>query len=157
MMGERITIRRATADDVDVITHQRRAMFEAMRLGDPAALEAMDVEFARWARAKIAEGLYLGWLAQADDGVIAAGAGLWLMEWIPGPVTLLSPRGYILNVYTEPAYRKRGLATRLVSAILEWCRANGITLVSLHASDAGRAVYEALGFAPTNEMQIRLL
>jgi GNAT superfamily N-acetyltransferase len=156
-MGERITIRRATADDVEVITHQRRAMFEAMGLGDPATRDAMDVAFGRWARAKIAERVYLGWLAQADDGVIAAGAGLWLMDWIPGPVTLLAPRGYILNVYTEPAYRKRGLATRLVNAILEWCRANGITLVSLHASDAGRAVYEALGFRPTNEMQIRLL
>ena len=38
----------------------------------------------------------------------------------------------------------------------EWCRAEGFASVSLHASDAGRLVYEPLGFQPSNEMKLSL-
>ena len=39
---------------------------------------------------------------------------------------------------------------------LEWCRANRVRAVILHASDDGRPLYESLGFEPTNEMRISL-
>jgi GNAT superfamily N-acetyltransferase len=65
-------------------------------------------------------------------------------------------RGYILNVYTEREFRRRGLSRCLMEVIVEWCRGNGIDTVILHASSAGRALYESLGFTVTNEMRIML-
>jgi hypothetical protein len=38
---------------------------------------------------------------------------------------------------------------------LDWCSRNGYAEVTLRASDAGRPLYEALGFEPTNEMRRR--
>ena len=49
-------------------------------------------------------------------------------------------------MYTEPEHRRRGLARRLMAEMIAWCRAAGLGSVSLHASDAGRPLYEALGF-----------
>ena len=37
--------------------------------------------------------------------------------------------------------------------VLAWTRDQAITSSVLHASDAGRPLYEALGFVPTNEMR----
>ena len=40
--------------------------------------------------------------------------------------------------------------------MIEWCRKKGFSAVSLHASDAGRPLYETAGFQPTNEMTLKL-
>ena len=61
-----------------------------------------------------------------------------------------------MNVYTEPAHRRRGLSRRLMSELIAWCRAHGITRITLHASTDGRPLYEGLGFTPTNEMRLVL-
>ena len=55
-------------------------------------------------------------------------------------------RGNILNVYTQPEFRHRGLAQWVVEAALHWCKTNEVDLVTLHASDDGRRLYESLGF-----------
>jgi GNAT superfamily N-acetyltransferase len=67
-----------------------------------------------------------------------------------------SRRGNILNVYTEAPHRRKGLARRLMKAVLDWCRFERVPVIILHASDEGRALYESLGFKPTNEMRIEL-
>jgi len=41
----------------------------------------------------------------------------------------------------------------LMHRLLGWAQAEGYDRVSLHASDAGRALYASLGFRPTNEMR----
>jgi predicted GNAT family acetyltransferase len=61
----------------------------------------------------------------------------------------------LLNVYTQPAWRRRGIAERLVREVLAWAAARGVSSVVLHASAAGRRLYERLGFAATNEMIFR--
>ena len=101
-------------------------------------------------------GEYLSWFAIAEDGAVAAGAGLWLMDWPAHMRGLSARRGNILNVYTVPEFRRRGLARRLMEAELGWCRVNGIDLVILHASSEGRALYESLGFQASDEMRIKL-
>jgi GNAT superfamily N-acetyltransferase len=67
-----------------------------------------------------------------------------------------APRANILNVYTHPPHRRRGLARELIVTALDWCREHGIRAVILHASRDGRALYESLGFEPTNEMRLML-
>jgi len=98
----------------------------------------------------------LGWLATTADGSVAAGAGLWLMDWPPHVIGTGLRRGNIINVYTEPAHRRRGLARQLLNAALDWCRTNGVDVIILHASKEGRHLYESVGFEPTNEMRLLL-
>ena len=61
----------------------------------------------------------------------------------------------ILNVYTEPEFRRQGVARRIMETILHWIRARGLRSAHLHASDEGRVLYEKLGFVATNEMRLR--
>ena len=153
---EGYTIRRASTDDVATIVAHRRGMFYDMGYHDEAALDSMSAKFQPWALARIDSGEYSGWLVFDAEGSVVAGASLWLMDWPPHMVGVGARRGYILNVYTEREFRRRGLSRCLMEVIVEWCRGNGIDTVILHASSAGRALYESLGFTVTNEMRIML-
>lgn len=130
-------------------------MFEDMGISARVPFDEAIPAFERWVGPLIESGEYLAWLAE-DEGRVVAGAGLWLIAWPPTPQSLATTRGYVLNVYTLAEARGRGLARRLTETILAHCGSAGIEVVTLHASDQGRPIYESLGFAATNEMRINL-
>jgi GNAT superfamily N-acetyltransferase len=141
--------------DIQAIVHQRRAMFFAMGYRDESALELMSERFRPWVKRKMEAHEYLAWFAMAPDQTVVAGAGLWLMDWPPHIVGGGKWRGNIVNVYTETAYRRKGLARELMKTAMEWCAREGVETVILHASDQGRPLYERLGFEATNEMTLK--
>jgi GNAT superfamily N-acetyltransferase len=145
-------IRLATVEDIPTIVAQRRAMFHDMGTTDPAALDAMEAHFRPWVRQKMEQGEFFTWLAEDGQGRVVAGAGLWVQEWPPTPQAVLGRRGYVLNVYTHPDYRRRGLARRLMRLIVAWCWEHDLPILTLHASADGRLLYDSLGFAPANFM-----
>jgi len=149
-------IRRATCEEAPIIREHRRAMFSDMGSGDQQTLDTMGAQFLLWVMPKLASGEYLGWFAIAPDRSIAAGLGLWRMDWPPHIFGGAAGRANIVNVYTQPLHRRRGLARSLMHTALEWCRENGIRAVILHASRDGRALYESLGFQRSNEMRLML-
>lgn len=153
-------IRPATAADAAVLAHHRAGMFRDMgELPDELHDTLVQAATAYFARA-IPDGRYVAWVAQAGDppDEIVGGAGLQLRELLPRPDPtrarlVRGPQGLIRNVFTERPWRRRGVAEALMREVLAWCRDNGVESVVLHASKDGRALYEKLGFRPTNEMR----
>jgi GNAT superfamily N-acetyltransferase len=150
------SIRLATLEDAGIIAGHRHRMFLDIGKHDPQKLAAMTNAYRPWLQSKMATREYLGWLAMTADGSVAAGLGLWLMDWPPHVIGSGLRRGNIINVYTEAAHRRRGLARLLLNTALNWCRANRVDVVILHASKEGRHLYESAGFEPTNEMRLVL-
>lgn len=150
------SIRLARLEDAAIIAGHRHRMFLDMGKYDPQKLEAMTSAYRPWLESKMAAGEYLGWFAMSEDGAVGAGLGLWLMDWPPHVIGSGLRRGNIINVYTEAPHRRRGLARTLLNAALDWCRANRVDVVILHASKEGRHLYESVGFEPTNEMRLVL-
>ncbi|MFC6590939.1 GNAT family N-acetyltransferase [Deinococcus lacus] len=110
----------------------------------PEASEAAQL-YAAWLPGAMGRGIYLGWLTERD-GEVVAGAGLTLLEWGPTKDDPQPWRGRVVNVWTHPAHRRRGLAHQLVGAALAEAEARGIHTVSLGATEMSRPLYEALGF-----------
>lgn len=154
-MPHTLVIQRATPDDASRITEHRRRMFTEEAPGDLSKLPESLPLFTDWVRERLTTGEYIGLMA-LDGETLAASAGLWQMPFPPGPLNQVPVRAYILNVYTDPAYRRRGLAKQLVSQLVEEARTLGLNVVELHASNAGRPIYEKLGFKDTNQMRIRV-
>ena len=150
------SLRRASTANLEILVAHRRAMFVDMGHGDHPALDSMTVKFRVWLLAHMNAGDYHAWLISAPDGSIAAGAGLWLMDWPPHLIGKSQKRGNLLNVYTVKHFRRRGLARELMDAVLLWCRENDVDTVILHASPEGKTLYESMGFRPTNEMRLLL-
>ena len=147
-----ITTRPATVADAALITAHRRAMFESMPNPEDSVLDIMCGAFETWVRERLAAGRYFGWVIE-DGGKIMASAGLMLLDWPPHPLhPSIDKRAYLLNVYVEPQFRKRGLARQLLQLCMDEAHRLKIPVVTLHSSDAGRRVYEKLGFHATSEM-----
>lgn len=149
-------IRLANLDDLKHLVHHRRAMFEDMGHTDPAALRQVDQASQEYFIEALRLGTYKAWLAETAEARVVAGGGIVIASWPGYPGESLAKRAWILNMYTEPEARRLGVAKQLLQTMLDWCRREGFRTVSLHASPAGRPLYESLGFQPTNEMRLTL-
>src|SRR5579884_3441375 len=105
-MPEGILLRQASVTDASIIARHRRSMFRDMGYQDETALDRMTERFLPWVESKLESQEYVGWLAVDADDVVAAGAGVWLMDWPAHMVGSSAWRGNILNVYTEPQFRR---------------------------------------------------
>jgi len=149
-------IRKATTDDLNHLVHHRLAMFEEMGFQDAAALKCVENASREYFSNSLRSGKYVAWLAEQLNGHIVGGGGIVVADWPGYPGENRAERAWILNMYTEPAARRFGVANRLLEMIVEWCRARGFSMVSLHASSSGRPIYERAGFQQTNEMSLKL-
>jgi ribosomal protein S18 acetylase RimI-like enzyme len=144
--------RAATVADAAIITHHRKRMYIDAGRKDDRFLALMAQNFEPWVERMIDDDKYLGWLTM-DDGKVIAGAGLLILDWPPHP---LDPRGcnrgYLLNVYVEPEYRRRKLASSLIEMALAEARNRKIRVVALHSTDDAQPLYQSNGFRTTNEM-----
>lgn len=157
------SVRRATVADASVIALHRASMFLDMGtitsdVSPP--LQALTVQYLQRA---MPAGEYLGWLAFENSALesIIGGAGL-LMRQIPpfpmvhGPLagTVASGKqALVMNVYVHPEWRRHGVAKRVMQEVMAFSDGDGVESLVLHASNAGRPLYEQLGFIPTNEMR----
>ena len=158
-------IRLAAANDLELIRWHRARMFREMNELPPELFDSFRAQSREALQRMFERSQYVGWLASSKNEPerIIAGAGLHLREVPPSPqpdangkIDIVSGRqAVIVNVYTQPEWRRRGLAELLINRIIDWTREQGIGSLVLHASDEGRAVYERLGFIATTEMRFR--
>lgn len=140
--------------DVDLIAAHRVAMFAAMGRETETIRAEVGRNFAVWLAPRLADGRYMAWITM-DARQPVASAGLMFLDWPPVPHDPAgTTRGYLLNIFVEAEYRRRGLARALVEQCIAETRRRGIRVVTLHASLQGRELYEKLGFHAGNEMQL---
>jgi GNAT superfamily N-acetyltransferase len=157
MENMKIHVRRASLEDLAHILRHRRAMFLEMGFQDEAVLDRVERVSREYLTEALPGGNYVGWLAEEwSERRVVGGGGVVLARWPGYPGENLAERAWILNMYTEPGARRRGVAKQLLNVMMEWCCKKGFSVVSLHASAAGRPLYEAIGFRQTNEMTAKL-
>ena len=148
-----VEIRLAGVGDVEGLVALRLAF-----LAEVAGADAADAELARTLREYFAEtlpsGEFLAFVAFAGGRMVAC-SGMVIHRTPPRPRNRSGREGYIMNMYTLPDYRGRGLATALLARLTALAAEKGCPRVSLHALPAGRSMYLKAGFAP-DEAQLRL-
>jgi GNAT superfamily N-acetyltransferase len=152
------TIRRATPADAATIAAHRVAMFRDM---GKVPTEDLGLELHAASTHMLEQLLrtdaYVGWLANTECGRVIAGAGAHIRTQLPriapgGRRIEIAPVPLVVNVYTEPNFRRRGVSRALMQTVQQWTTESRYDRVVLHASDAGRPLYRALGFESSNEM-----
>jgi hypothetical protein len=79
-----------------------------------------------------------GWIvAEGEEGGTPAGMG---------GIVVMGKTGYVGLVATDPTLQHRGVATLVMRRLLEKASAHGCDRILLDASDAGKPLYEKLGF-----------
>ena len=142
--GALYTIRPATLADTDALVRHRIGMFTDM--GDAFDAGPLESAFRTWLAETMPAGTYRAWLVESASGEVAAGGGMTIVPWPPGPRYQGDRLAFVYNVYTEAAHRRRGLARRIMDAMHAWCRANGVTSMALNASRDGQPLYRSMGY-----------
>lgn len=146
--------RRATVDDIEELVDMRMAMRAEREEGTcPLPAEEFRARTREYFLRDVPNGNIIVLLAMEEDEVIATG-GMCIHHV---PPTYGNPSGklaYLVNMFTLPRYRNRGIAARLLELLVEEARAGGCDRVALNTSKAGRRVYEKYGFTEVpNEME----
>ncbi|MEC5218771.1 GNAT superfamily N-acetyltransferase [Actimicrobium sp. GrIS 1.19] len=110
--------------------------------------------YLSWLELALAGGTYVGLVARCDAHVIA-GAGLVLLDWGPTRDDPGYLRGRIVNVFTEPEWRRQGVARQLIEELIRLGEQAGIGTFSLGASEKGATLYRQLGFVRYEEEMLR--
>lgn len=149
------SIRPATTEDAVLITQHRAHMFGDNKFASTEAMDAMSLAFEPWVRKRLRDGRYLGLIAEENGNAIAS-AGVFFADFPPHWMDAEPVRPYLLNFYTAPAARGRGLAKQMLQTLVDECRSRGYKAITLHASKFGKPIYEKFGFEGTNEMMLKL-
>jgi GNAT superfamily N-acetyltransferase len=91
-----------------------------------------------------------------DDDEFVGTGGISYFRVMPTFCNNTGQKAYIMNMYTRPEYRKRGIASKTLEVLVEDALKRGIRAISLEATDMGRPVYEKYGFVKMkDEMELK--
>lgn len=154
--GKPWTIRRAVEGDIEALVRLRLAMLAELRELDDSEMERTAAANRRYFHDKLPNGEFIAFLTEAKSETVAT-SGLVLWE---RPPTSGSPSidAYIMNMYTVPEWRGRGIASALLECLVRCAQEAGARRVFLRAvSPEGRRIYQRLGFAGSGTyMELRL-
>ncbi|WP_376796660.1 GNAT family N-acetyltransferase [Thermogemmatispora sp.] len=151
-------IRRATSADIETLTALRLALLrETGKIIDDQQERQLRKLTDSYLRRALPGEEFLAWVAEVDEhGTIAATGGLVFLRRPPTPDNEAGLEGYILNIYTVPAWRGQGLARAILHQIMAYVRQQTpARRLWLRATAAGRSLYASEGFLPTTrEMEL---
>lgn len=141
---------------VETFWQLRKQLFAELDEIDPNAdLSELESATKRYYLTHIGKDL-ISWGILCENEIVAIGS-LCLFERIPYQQNLSGREGYILNIYTAPAFRNRRFASRILDEMKAYAKANHIRRLWLSSSENGKHLYTAQGFQPKeNEMELFL-
>ncbi|SHI21856.1 Acetyltransferase (GNAT) family protein [Butyrivibrio fibrisolvens DSM 3071] len=93
----------------------------------------------------MAAGTYVSWLAFDGDKIVGT-SGMSFAEKPPYFTCPTGRLGILSSMYTDPDYRRMGIATQLLDRVVKEARDYGCGTIYITASNMGVKLYEAYGF-----------
>ena len=148
-----VSYRRMEAEDVEQFIALRISQLrEEGATEDLNLVPALEDYYHR----HMADGTFVSWLAVKDQRIIGTSG----MSFVEKPPYFGCPTGRIgllSSMYTDPEYRRMGIAKELLRRVVEEARAYGCGAVQITASDMGVLLYTDFGFVKNgNFMQYKL-
>lgn len=152
-MQDTLLVREAQIAELSYVACHWIAMFEEVgNFSERDFVQDWRERFVRHFTAEIQRG-DAAYFVAVDGGKIVGTAGARMSDGYPAAIHGVR-NGYIFGVHVDTEYRGRGIATTLTKRAIDFLKARNPWTIRLHASRFGRPIYEKLGFAPTNEMQV---
>ena len=150
-----LVYRRATAEDLELLVETRlEVLRSANGLGDGADMSEVEAQCRRYYPSALKSDAHTAYLVFDGDKFVGA-CGISYYTVMPTCSNPSGRKGYIMNMYTHPAYRRRGIAMKTLDLLVADARKRAVVSISLEATDMGRPLYEKYGFVPMrNEMEL---
>jgi ribosomal protein S18 acetylase RimI-like enzyme len=155
IMNLQFEIRKATVQDIEEIIRLRLELFKELGEVQSEQEEALvTTATKKYLEESLSNNEFISFLALSNNNVISV-SGMVLFKRPPYLDNLKGLEAYILNMYTIPQYRGKGLARKLLENCIEECKKIGVKRIWLHASEDGIPLYKKMGFTFKNsEMEL---
>jgi GNAT superfamily N-acetyltransferase len=144
-----LTYRHGTPVDIPVLAQFWHDMLMESKVAGSGFVadwrERLEHDFAH----QMAAGTMAWFIADADGHIVGTAAAI-LSRNLGG--ILLDVQATLAGIYVVPGYRRQGIARELTVRAIDWCKERRCVRVRLQDSEAGRALYESLGFKTFREM-----
>ncbi len=143
-----ITYRKLTENELDEIIRLRiDQLTEEYTSSGKSVPENVDLESALmdFYKRNLAAGTYVSWLAFDGDKIVGT-SGMSFAEKPPYFTCPTGRLGILSSMYTDPDYRRMGIASELLKRVVQEAKDYGCGTIYITASDAGVKLYEANGF-----------
>ena len=148
-----ITYEKLTEDRLDTFIQMR-----IRQLREEGATENIDLVQALqdYYKRHMADGTFVSWLAMDGDRIVGT-SGMSFVEKPPYFGCPSGKMGILSSMFTDPEYRRKGIAKELLSRVVEEARTYGCGTVQITASDMGVLLYTDFGFVKNgNFMQYKI-
>lgn len=145
----------ATVEDIDELVRTRSIVLRAAnKLSDDADMSVVEQESYVYYKRALETGEHIAYLVYDADEFAGAG-GISFYQVMPTYHNLTGKKAYIMNMYTAPGYRRRGMALHTLDLLVKEAKRQGVSQITLEATDMGRPLYEKYGFVKMeDEMEL---
>lgn len=149
--------KKASLNDINILAESRIEVLKAANNLDGTLLMPELMERSRiYYEKSLADGSHIAYLV-FDNTTLAGTGGVSFYSVMPTCHNPTGQKAYIMNMYTRPEYRRRGIACQTLDRLVSACKSRGILHISLEATKMGRPLYEKYGFIKMeNEMLLPL-
>lgn len=150
-----LTYKKATIEDLDFLTKSRIEVLKAAnKLADNVDMAEVEAQSYDYYKNALSAETHTAYLVFDDDRFIGAGR-ISYYRVMPTYHNASGNKAYIMNMYTNPDYRRLGIATKTLELLVADAKERGVKAISLEATDMGRPLYEKFGFVKMNaEMEL---
>lgn len=133
-------------DQVELLTRYRMAYLTELQGERPAEYQQkLSEELNRFFKEAMDDDRFFAFMAELDGEIVSFGG--MVIKKIPGDFNQsMYLEGDILNMYTIPAARRKGISAQILEQLIAEAKRRGISKISLHTTKDGEKLYRKFGF-----------
>ncbi len=143
--------KKATIDDLEILTETRIEVLRAAnKLENNVNMSEVKKQSCKYYQSALKENTHLAYLI-FDEGTFVGTGGISYFQVMPTYHNPTGRKAYIMNMYTKPEYRRKGIAFKTLDLLVKDAKESGISAISLEATTMGRPMYLKYGFIALND------
>ena len=153
-MKEIYEYKKATIENINELVRTRIIVLRAAnKLSDDVDMSLVEKESYEYYKRTLENGEHIAYLVYDNEIFIGAG-GVSFYQVMPTYHNPTGKKAYIMNMYTHPDYRRRGIASAVLDLLVKEALTRGVEHISLEATSMGRPLYTKFGFVPMKDEMI---
>ena len=154
-MLEKFEYKRAMLENIEELVRTRILVLRAAnKLSDDVDMSLVEQETYAYYKRALETGEHIAYLVY-DNGTFIGAGGVSFYQVMPTYHNPSGKKAYIMNMYTAPEYRRRGIAFHTLDLLVKAAKEQGVSQIALEATDMGQPLYEKFGFVKMeDEMEL---
>ena len=149
--------RRAKLDDIEELVKLRiKFLYEAEKISKETSSDLLQKSLINYFTTHLKNKEFVAWLA-VEDNMIIGTSGVCFNFVPPSFGNISGVEAYIMNMYTLPEARKKGVGTVLLGKLIEDITERKVKKARLITTEIGKSLYLKAGFQENNSEMVLCL